>query len=300
MSTQFKHLQRAFARNIFYCARTVIKHIPYPVYRVISIFFLWLGYLIMYKRRTIMKHNLDLAYGDSITSEEKRDILNQCYKNVGQGMIDLIYFIDRPEEVKKRVRFEGWENLEKALEGGKGVIFLSGHFGIFILLYIRMALAGHEANVIMRPVRDDDLEEYITKFRKENGINTIYALPPMRCVTQCLKALRKNGVLFILLDQHYGSEGGVKVDFFGQPAATATGPVVFNSRTGSPVLPIFIVREGEGNYHKIVIEPPVDIQEHDDPQEKIRINIQNMSDIIEKYVRAYPHEWSGWLHKRWK
>lgn len=298
--SKVKEFQRAFARNIFYCARAVIRVMPYWLYRIVSVLFLWLGYLVMLKRRKIMKKNIDLAYGDSISFEEKKRIINKCYHNVGQGMIDLIYFIDRPEEVKRRVQFEGWENLEKALEGGKGVIFLSAHFGIFILLYIRMALAGHEANVIMRPVRDDQLEQYITKFRKDNGINTIYALPPMRCVSQCLKALRGNGVLFILLDQHYGSEGGVKVDFFGQPAATATGPIVFHNRTGAPVLPIFIRREGKGNHHTIVIEPPVDIKQYEDPEEMTLKNVQTMSDIIERWVRTYPHEWSGWLHKRWK
>ena len=300
MSEKSKQFQRSIARNIFYCTRAIVKHTPYPIYKVISGFFIFISINLMRKRSKIMAENLDLAYGDAMSAEEKLELTKKCNKNLARGMLDLIYFIDRPDEVRKCIQIEGMEHLEKALEGGKGVIFLSGHFGIFIGLYLRMALEDVGVNVIMRRVRDDVLEEYISDFRKANGINAIYNLPAMKCVTGCLKALRKNETLFILLDQHYGAEGNVTVDFFNRPAKTATGPVVFHNRTNAPVLPIFAIR-GEGDHHhRIIIEPPVDIVQHDDPDEMTRINVQNMSDIIEDYVRKYPHEWSGWLHKRWK
>ena len=56
---------------------------------------------------------------------------------------------------------------------GVGVVMLSAHYGNFILLYIAMVQAGYKVNVIMKRARDKEMEEYISQFRKERGIQTI-------------------------------------------------------------------------------------------------------------------------------
>ena len=80
-------------------------------------------------------------------------------------MIDLIYFLDRPKEISDKVELVGQENLDKALQEGKGVVMLSAHYGNFILMYLKSVLAGYPTNVIMRRVRDPKWEEYISNFR---------------------------------------------------------------------------------------------------------------------------------------
>ena len=162
-----------------------------------------------------------------------------------------------------------------------------------------MALAGYKTNCIMRRVRDEQFEEYISDFRNKNGIQTIYSLPHRQCVGNSLKRLRDNQVLFILLDQNYGEDGRVFVDFFGQPAATATGPVVLSNRSKAPILPIFILRDGTNRY-KIKIDPPVQFETPPNGQSDIVHSVSQLTKIIEKYIRSYPHEWGGWLHRRWK
>ena len=65
------------------------------------------------------------------------------------------------------------------------------------------------------------------------------------------------------MHQNFGSGGGVYVEFFGQKAATATGPAVFAMRTGAVILPMFIVSQNDGT-HKIIIEPPVSLEDQGD------------------------------------
>ena len=104
--------------------------------------------------------------------------------------------------------------------------------------------------------------------------------------------------MFISLDQHFGSAGGVYVDFFGQKAATATGPVVFAQRTQAPILPIFIVRQPDDT-HKILIDSPITIEPKSTDEETVQFNVGKITQVIEKYIRLYPQEWS-WMHRRWK
>jgi len=249
--------------------------------------------------------NLHIAFSGEKSEQEIKKIAEDYFKNFGLGMIELIYFIDRPGEVFKKVSIQGKDNLDKVLSQGKGAILLSAHMGNFILMYLRMAMEGYKTNCIMRRVRDSQFEEYISKFRDENGIQTIYSLPPRQCVVKSLKCLRDNQILFIMLDQNYGDDGRVFVDFFGKPAATATGPVVFSQRSQAPILPVFIVRDGIDGY-KIMIDPPVELetvspQEAEQGAQQVLVrNVSLLTKVIQKYICLYPQEWGGWMHRRWK
>ena len=299
LKEQLKQFNRACARNVFYVLRWVIARLPYPIYKAVASFFVYVGYPLLNKKKRIALRNLHLAYGEEKSEEEIRSIYKHCYHNFAYGMIDLIYFLDRPQEIGDKVEIVGKENLDTALKNGKGAILLSAHYGNFILMYLKTVLAGYSTNVIMRRVHDPKWEEYISNFRRERGIKTIYDLPARQCVQGCLKALRSNEILFILLDQNYGGDGRIFVDFFGEKAATATGPVVFATRTGAPILPVFIIGEGKQS-HKLVIEPPIMLDHYDDDQEMIEKNIAKLTKLIEDRIRERPYEWGGWMHKRWK
>jgi len=221
---KFKQINRALARNTFYVMRWIISRLPYPVYNAFASFFVALGRPLLNKKRKLALENLHMAFGNEYSEEKIEEIYKDCYKNFGRGMVDFIYFIDRPKIISENVEIVGKENLDNVLKQGKGAIFVSAHYGNFFLMYLRIIQAGYKTNVIMRRVRDEKWEEYTTNLRRELGIQTIYNLPPRRCVQGCIKALRNNEVLFILLDQNYGGDGRVFVDFFGKKAAKQMVP----------------------------------------------------------------------------
>ena len=191
----------------------------------------------------------------------------------------------------------GKENLDKALVDGRGVILVSAHFGNFPLLLGRLAVDGYRVGGIMRPMHDDKVEKIFLKKREKFGVRTIYSQPRNECVNNTISALRDNELIFIPIDQNFGT-GGIFVNFFGEKAATATGPVILAQRTNAALIPCFILRQ-PGDRHKIVFEPALKLIEGKNPQDTIAVNIQRLTDIIESYIRKYPAEW-GWIHRRWK
>lgn len=279
--------------------RWIIARIPYSVYKFLSSFFYLIGHAAMLNKRKIAFQSLNVAYAKEKTQDEINEIANKCFNNFGRGMIELTYLIDRPELIKEKVKIIGKENLDQVLSQGNGAILVSAHYGSFILMYLRMVLAGYETNVIMRRTRDTEWEKYISKFRDERGIKTIYDLPARQCVTGCIRALRKNELLFILNDQNYGSDGRIFVDFFGKKAATAAGPIVFSNRTKAPILPIFILRNEDGE-NVIHISPAISLEHRESADEEMAVNVQKITKIIEDQIRESPEEWGGWMHKRWK
>jgi KDO2-lipid IV(A) lauroyltransferase len=256
-----------------------------------------LGYLIARKQRRIALESLATAFGSEKTSKERERIAKDCFIYMAKSGIELFFLTDRPQLVRKQVGIIGKEHLDSALAKGKGVILVSAHFGNFPLMMMKLSLEGYKIAGIMRYMRDERAEKFFMKKRTKFGIKTIYSQPRKVCVEDSIHTLRNNELLFIPLDQNFGT-GGVFVDFFDRKAATATGPVILAKRTQATILPCFILRQ-EDDTHKIVFEPPLKIEEGSTEQETTLINIQKLTNIIERYIRSYPSDW-GWIHRRWK
>ncbi|MFA5117011.1 MAG: lysophospholipid acyltransferase family protein [Candidatus Omnitrophota bacterium] len=295
----YKNFIRRIGRNTFYLLRKIMVRLPYGILTFVAPLFIRVGKLFLKKRKRVVLENLRAVYKDSRTEREIGSIASAWFDNISLGMIELIYLIDRPGEIVKRVSIEGAGNLDEALAKGRGVILLGAHFGDFALVLLRLALAGYKVNCIMRRMKDAQFGEYVFDYCKNNGVRIIYSIPYVECVKQSLRCLKNNEVLFILLDQNYGDRGRVFVDFFGRPAATATGPVIFSYRSGAPILPAFAVRDSEKN-HKIIIDPPVKLEAQPEEELSVERNVEQLTKIIEGYIRRYPQEWGGWMHKRWK
>lgn len=276
----------------------ICKYLPLKLLYALGDNFAILGYRVAVKQRRIALDSLSIAFGKEKTPAQIRNIALDCFRYMGKGGLELIYFLENPKVLRKRVSIIGKEHLDQALAAGKGVILVSAHFGSFPVMLSKLSLEGYPVSGVMRYMRDEKAEQLFYKKRTEVGIKTIYSKPQRECTEKCLKALRKNELLFLLTDQNFGSGSGVFVDFFGTKAATAPGPVVLAMRTKAAIIPCFIVRKPDET-HAIIIEREIKLEEGADYDDLLQRNVQRLTDIIERYIRKYPAEW-GWIHRRWK
>ncbi|MFA5089104.1 MAG: lysophospholipid acyltransferase family protein [Candidatus Omnitrophota bacterium] len=297
-NNRIKILKRTIARYGLFASSWIINRLSFRAMRGITNFFIRVGFRFTVRQKKIARESLHIAFGGQKSEAEINSIFAGCFERVGKGMIELIYFMGHPDLIKGQIVFEGKQYLDDALKAGHGVIAVSAHFGNFPLMLIAFAQQNYKTNAIIRPTRDQEVEKYFLELRKKMGLNTVYSHPRKECVDASIKALRNNELLFIPLDQHFGSGGGVYVDFFGRKAATATGPAVFAMRTQAALIPMFIVRQKDDT-HKVIIEPPIAFQECADDQATILANTAKITQVIERYIRMYPEEW-GWMHRRWK
>lgn len=293
-----KEFNRAIARYAFYFFRGVFKYSPYALVKILAKVIIPASLLMVKPKRDIAKESLDIAFGSSLSDQKKKGIIRDCFSTLGLSVVELLYFANHPQAAADKAFFENMHYLQDALKEGKGAILVSGHFGNFPLMLLRLAQKGFPISVILRPSRDQIIEKDFQRLREANGIKTIYSLPRTTCVTTALRSLRNNECLFIPCDQNFGMKGGVYVDFFLRKASTPTGPAVFAMRTGAPIVPIFTHRF-EGDKHKIIVEKPFHIEIKDTDEATILCCMERITRIIESYIRKYPAEW-GWFHRRWK
>lgn len=293
-----KIFQRALARyGLFTCA-WLFDRLPLWMVNIISKVILFIGFTFTARQRRIANGSLRIAFRDEKTQQEMDAIIKKCFYNFGRGMVELLYCMAHPPCIDKKVSFEGLEHVQHALNEGRGVIAVTAHFGNFPLMMLAFAHRKYKVSCVIRPTRDEEVEAFLYKKRNQVGLKTVYAKPPRHTAAEALRVLRNNEILFIPIDQNFGSDGGVFVDFFGQKAATAPGPIVLANRAGAPIIPMFIIHQ-DGDKHKVIIEKPLKLVEGKDEKETLHINIFNLTQLIEKYIRLYPHEWA-WMHRRWK
>jgi len=293
----YKKLGRFIGRTAIQICLFILKFIPekysYSFARLLS----RLGFFILVKYKRVAFDSLSIAFGREKTEEEIKRIAADSFETMARIAVEFMVFLEDLDFIDRHIVVEGRENLDKALAKGRGAIALSAHFGNFPLMIVKIAKQGYKVATVMRHMRDQWVDKYFEAKRHALAVESIYTQPRKECVEKSLETLRNNKILFMQLDQNFGS-GGIFVDFFGRKAATAKGPIVFALRTRAPIVPMFMYRE-DGNMHRLVIEPEVEIAQGSDFEETIYLTAQKLTDIIEKYVRRYPREW-GWIHRRWK
>lgn len=292
-----KGSKRFFARSGLQICSLIIKCLPGAMIYGFAKHMARLGYFIASKHRNIALEGLNAAFGKEKTPDEIKKIAKDCFIFMAKSGVELLFLIDRPKLMREKVSFLGKEHLDAALNKGKGVILMSAHFGNFPLMMTKLSVEGYKIAGIIRYARDKKAEKIFYKQRQKVGIKTIYSQPRKACVENSIRTLRNNELLFIPLDQNFGT-GGVFVDFFGRKAATATGPVVLSLRTQAAIVPCFIIRGGNDT-HQVIFEPEFRLEKADTYEKTVFINIQRLTNIIESYIRKYPAEW-GWIHRRWK
>ncbi|HLF19075.1 MAG TPA: lysophospholipid acyltransferase family protein [Candidatus Omnitrophota bacterium] len=295
---RLKLFQRALARHGLFASAWLFDRLPLWAVNGLTKVFLFLGFTFTIRQRRIANESLRIAFGEEKSQQEIDRIIKTCFYHFGRGMIEILYYMEHPALIDEKVSFQGLQHVERALEKGNGVIAVTAHFGNFPLMMLAFAHRRHKVSCVIRPTRDQEVEKFLQQKRNQVGLKTVYAVPQRQAVVESLKILRNNEILFVPLDQNFGSSSGVFVDFFGQKAATATGPVVFAIRTKAPIIPMFIIHE-DGDKHKVIIEPPIDIKVGEDEKETILQTTSEITNLIERYIRRYPHEWA-WMHRRWK
>lgn len=275
----------------------IIKVTPGPWIYAFARNIAFLGYFFVRKKRKIALESLSIAFGQEKTQDQIAGIAKDCFACMAKAGVELIYLTDRPRLLERRIQIIGKENLDAVLAKGKGVILISAHFGNFPIMLARLGQEGYKVSTIMRQMRDSRIEKLFTAKRARFNIKMIYSQPRQVCIEATIRALRNNELVFILLDQNFGT-GGVFVDFFGKKAATAVGPLILARRTKAAIIPCFIVRQKDDT-HKIIIEPSFNLEEKSNYQDSLILNIQGLTNIIESYIRRYPEQW-GWIHRRWK
>jgi Kdo2-lipid IVA lauroyltransferase/acyltransferase len=274
----------------------ILGILPRPVARAAGIGLAWAVYLLHVRLRQVGMRNLAMAFPEKSEAERAR-ILRGEFASLGRQLAEVCHFPQYTREnVEQVVVYDGLENYEQAHARGKGVLFLTAHFGGWELSAFSHSLHGHWMHVVVRAMDNVYLDRLIRQYRTMHG-NQIVEKDDF--VRGLLAAMKAGEVVGILMDTNMTPPQGIFVDFFGIPACTASGLARIALRADAAVVPTFTIWDAKLKKYRLRFDPAVVLVRTGDLEADIQANTQNFTSIIEDYVRKYPEQWL-WVHRRWK
>jgi Kdo2-lipid IVA lauroyltransferase/acyltransferase len=243
--------------------------------------------------------NLRIAFPEK-SEAERMAILVASYRNLGRMAAECAHLRGMTAaNVRERVTFdEGtiWTDEMLPHLQSQGILVLTGHFGNWEMFAYAYGLFGHPVSLVHQTIKNPLVDAFVEGMRSGGGTRLFRKNEAARGVLQALKDRR---LVVLPLDQNQSRRAGIFVDFFGLPANTSDGMARIALRTGAPIHPAFLVRDGDSARHRIVFLPRVEIVSMADRDSAARDLTQRCTAVLESMIRKHPDHWL-WTHKRWR
>jgi KDO2-lipid IV(A) lauroyltransferase len=271
----------------------LFRFLPFSVSRCYVMVLGRLYYLLNWTEKTFIRRTLKHVLGRKIPAP----ILHKKVKAAFKGIFDhyheklFVGYSNFPRLLKflrSQVRFAGAENLQTALQEGKGVILVTGHFGAVEFLPGALALNGYPTSMICR-FQTTRLRESMGQRADAVGLHLIDA-DEGNIILSAMKALKAGRILITECDEFDEWRPDPHRDsyFLNCRLPSDRTLELLRKRSGAQVITALVQRDGKKQY-TCNLTPvgngaaPVNFPIHE----------QCLS-VLESTVENYPEQWYQW------
>ncbi len=230
--------------------------------------------------------NLTRVLGDE---DEAKATARRTFRHYAKYIIDLFQVpVLRPDVVRARVDFHGWDAIDEVIAEGKGTIFATLHFGQWETGAAALAAGGYKLSVIAKTLEFAPINDLVQGFRRQMGMNII---PAERAGLETFRSLARNEVMGMLMDMVDPGDG-IFVDFFGARAEMSSAPARIALRTGARIVPAVVIRDASDDCHYLpIVDASLRIEPTGDEDADALALTQRIAASFEGLVRRYPDQW---------
>jgi KDO2-lipid IV(A) lauroyltransferase len=222
-------------------------------------------------------------------------MLRTAYRVNTVALLEVLSMVDRKLDaatLAASCKVDGLENLTGA-RTGRGAILLATHSGNSLLLAAQLATLGLPVTVVYRHARMMSME-FFAQGLPRYGIDGILANEGFRAYARMVDALRKDRILFAMVDQGVKeAETGVSMQFLGKQMPMPGGVMQLARQTRAPIVPV-VAMEADPVW-RFAIQPPLRFQPGGTLEEDMAVVLRD----AERQILERPQLWS-WHHRRWR
>ena len=242
------------------------------------------------RQRRALNDNLAWVLG---TTDRRRvdPVARQAFRNFGKFVIDFVRFpVITREEVRRRLVFHQWVELDEVMASKRGMIIVTMHYGAFDLGAASLATYDYPTNAIGENYGYHKMDEIIHNSRRELGMKVI---PSDKVTAGVFRALKRGEILAMLIDVPPPGTA-IAVDFLGARAEVSSIPARVALRTGAWVVPCMVLRGPERDE---LVRPFLDtrslrnFEETGDEERDVREMTQRIMASFESKLREHPEQW---------
>jgi phosphatidylinositol dimannoside acyltransferase len=209
-------------------------------------------------------------------------VARRAFQNYGRMLMDFLLLGSlTPEDLAKRMTYDGREHMDAALARGRGVIMAVPHMGSWDMAGSFAASLGYRVWAVAEKF-PGSLDDAVVRTRERFGLKVVsIGRSAVRTLTE---ALRDNGVVALVCDLEQGP--GVPVRFFGRRAIVPGGPAALALKNGAAIITLAPYATSPGQYH-VHLDSPLEFSA-DETKEDL---MQRVIARFEGYIRERPDQW---------
>ncbi|MEH6811551.1 MAG: lipid A biosynthesis acyltransferase [Motiliproteus sp.] len=246
-------------------------------------------YRLIPKRVAVARANIQHCF-PTMPAQQVEQLISAHFDSLGISFFETsLCWWATPEQLLPLIdEITGLEHIANAKERKQGVILLGAHF-TDMEICLRLLSLHFRFAPVYRKMNNPLLEYFTSKGRNKNTDGAIVK----ENMIQSVRHLRRGGILWFAPDQQHQGRHSSLINFFEQPAHSATATSNLAKITKSAVIPIWFSR-GEHGY-RVEIQPPLENYPSGNDVE----DTERYHRLIEQQVLKVPEQYL-WTHKRFK
>ncbi|MCF8109830.1 MAG: lysophospholipid acyltransferase family protein [Desulfohalobiaceae bacterium] len=260
----------------------------------------WLGRMmwrLLPKRRKLATEAIALHLGQS--RDQAAQSARESFQQAGCAFLEL--FANRTLDhrfLQEHVHIADPDRFFAVLKTERPIVTASGHFGAWELLagVFNLASGSRPAQIIAYYPKDRELNRLLIHLRQHAGTEIVSNRRTTGKISRCL---RQNGISGFLVDHNCTRRKAVFLPFLEKTAAVNMGPAYLALLNKALVWPVFLRRDGNGQYTLNCQEPLDTCSLSGSKEEKIKAIADFYTRAVQKQLLQAPEQWL-WMHDRWK
>lgn len=280
--------------HLFLLFDAIVMKLPRLWRKNLFIAFALLAHLLAPKRNRIIQQNLDLAFQNTLSPDQKKEIENYCYRNLALNLLQTMENRRNSiQDLKDKVTFANREIVDEILSEGKGIVFVAAHYGNWELGGVAISSLITPIASIYKGFSRKEFDPYLHEARTRHHITLAEKTGALKLMA---KTLKNNGSIMIMMDQSASPRYGVVADFLGHSAYHSAAAANLSLKFNRPIVGAKIQSNDEEHF-TITFENPIYVEE-ESPEAILKATKQQVADL-ERLIKDDPKYWF-WCHKRWK
>ena len=249
------------------------------------------AYLAWRRRREITKSNFAIVLGRPAKDPEVARVARRAFRNFGKYLTEIMRFPSMGKaELHDLVKIDpvSSQNLQSAHDRGRGIIFVSAHFGNFELGGARIA-QDIPLTVVADELENVRLMDFLVANREHKNV---VILPPEGATRRVLAALRRNEMVGFMMDLGPRAHELDNVDamFFGVRTAFPTIAAALARVSGAPIIVAAVTRDRDNSFKGVALRP-IFVERTKQAAADLERATQAIVHALEGLMRPEPDQW---------
>ena len=226
----------------------LFRWLPFSISRAYLLALGKLYYLLNWGEKTLIRRTIQHVFKRRFPAPILKQKIKAAYKGIldhyhEKLFVGYSHFPRLLDFLRSQVKFAGAEQLQDALEDGKGVILVTGHYGAVELLPGALALNGYPTSMICR-FQTTRLRESMGRRAEAVGLHLIDA-DDGNIILAAMKALKEGRILITEVDEFDEWRPDPKRDSFLNCRLDSDRTLeLLRKRSGAQIITALMKREG--------------------------------------------------------